>query len=567
VNVDGSAPATTISCDGGSCTGTFSAAVSVALAATDTGGSGVDKTYYTLDGSAPTTSSTVYTGPITVSSTTTVRFFSTDVAGDSETPQSQAVTVVLPDTAPPTTTASCDGSTCGPGWYTSSVALTLSASDTGGSGVDKTYYTLDGSAPDMNSTVYTGPVILTGTTTVRFFSTDFAGNREANQSLTVPIDEVAPTTAIRCGASDAGCTQAYQTSVTVALSASDSGGSGVSATYFTLNGSPPTTSSTLYTGPFELGATTTVRYFSVDAAGNAEAPASSTVTVDPPPRDTTAPVSTISCNGGSCAGWFRSAVTVTLSATDSGGSGVSATYYTLNGSTPTTSSTRYTGAFTVSSTTTVKFFSTDVAGNAEVVQSAVVQIDAAAPTTTITCNNGACNAWFTAAVTVRLAATDTSGSGVATIRYTIDGTSPNTSTTAIVYTGPFTVASTQTVRFASTDVAGNQESAKSQQIKVDMAAPSVAITSPANNASFVRGATISITASPADTGTGGQPASGVATVAFYIDGKLTSTDRNSPWSYSWSTKKQDVGTHVLTAVATDAAGNSTTSAPVTIRVT
>jgi len=567
VNVDGSAPATTISCDGGSCAGTFSAAVSVALAATDTGGSGVDKTYYTLDGSAPATSSTVYTGPITVSSTTTVRFFSTDVAGDSETPQSQAVTVVLPDTAPPTTTASCDGTTCSGTWYRANVSVALTATDTGGSGVDKTYYTLDGSVPDTNSTVYTGPLTLTATTTVRFFSADLAGNREANQSLTVQIDQAAPTTSITCGASDVGCTQAYQTSVTVALSASDAGGSGVSATYFTLNGSPPTTSSTLYTGPFELGATTTVRYFSVDAAGNAEAPASSTVTVNPPPRDTTAPVSTIRCNTGSCAAWFRSAVTVSLLATDTGGSGVSATYYTLNGSTPTTSSTRYTGAFTISSTTTVKFFSTDVAGNAEVVQSAVVQIDAVAPTTTITCNNGGCTAWFRTAVSTRLAATDTGGSGVATTRYTVDGTNPNTSATAIVYTGPFTVASTQTVRFASTDVAGNQEGAKSQQIRIDAAAPTVAITQPANNATFVRGTRITITVSVTDAGTGGAPASGVASGALYIDGALQSTDRSSPWTFTWTPRKGDVGTHVLTVVATDVAGNSTTSAPVTVRVT
>jgi hypothetical protein len=447
------------------------------------------------------------------------------------------------------------------------VSVALAATDTGGSGPDKTYYTTDGSAPTTSSTVYTGPFTLTGTTTVRFFSTDLAGNREASQSLTVDIDKAAPTTTITCGASDTGCTQTYTSSVTVTLSAADTGGSGVAGTYYTTDGTAPTTTSTQYTGPFNVGTTTTVRYFSVDVAGNAEAASSSTVTVNAPPRDTTAPVTTIACNAGSCSGWFRSAVTVTLSATDTGGSGVSATYYTLNGTTPTTSSTRYTGAFTVSSTTTVKFFSTDIAGNAEVVQSALVQIDAAAPTTTITCNNGSCNAWFTAAVTARLAAADTGGSGVATIRYTTDGTNPDTSTTAIVYTGPFTVASTQTVRFASTDVAGNQESAKSQQIKVDMAAPSVAITSPANNASFVHGATISITVSAADAGTGGQPASGLATVAFYIDGKLKSADRSSPWSFSWSTKKQDVGTHVLTAVATDVAGNSTTSAPVTIRVT
>ena len=156
---------------------------------------------------------------------------------------------------------------------------------------------------------------------------------------------------------------------------------------------------------------------------------------------------------------------------------------------------------------------------------------------------------------------------MATTRYTVDGTNPNTSATAIVYSGPFTVSNTQTVRFASTDVAGNQEVAKSQQIKIDGAAPTVAITQPASNSSFVRGTKITITASASDTGSGGAPASGLATVALYIDGVLQSTDRSSPWTFTWTPRKGDVGTHVLTVVATDVAGNSFTSAPVTVRVT
>src|SRR5438874_4956331 len=74
-------------------------------------------------------------------------------------------------------------------------------------------------------------------------------------------------------------------------------------------------------------------------------------------------------------GWYQSAVTITTSATDNpGGSQVMASYYTTDGSTPTASSTLYTGAFTVSTTSTVQFFSVDNAGNAESIKSQQVQI-------------------------------------------------------------------------------------------------------------------------------------------------------------------------------------------------
>jgi hypothetical protein len=123
------------------------------------------------------------------------------------------------------------------------------------------------------------------------------------------------------------------------------------------------------------------------------------------------------------------------------------------------------------------------------------------------------------------------------------------------------------VKFASVDNAGNQEATKSQQIRVDAAAPSVSITSPADGSQFKKGATIVITASAADAGTGSGSPSGVASVTFYRDGVKIASDSTSPYSVSWSTNGRALGLHSLTAVATDVAGNSTTSATVSVKLT
>jgi hypothetical protein len=536
--------------------------VSISLAATDnTGGSGIDKIYYTTDGSTPTTASTVYTTPFTLNSTGTVKFFATDKAGNAETVKTQSLQL---DTAAPTSTISCNGQGCAAGWYTVAVTVSLAATDnTGGSGIDKIYYTTDGSTPTTASTVYTTPFTLNSTGTVKFFATDKAGNAEAVNSQSLQIDTAAPATTMSCNGAPCAA-GAYNAPVTVSLAATDNtGGSGIDKIYYTTDGSNPTTASTVYTAPFTVSATATVKFFSVDNAGNAE-----TVKTQGLQIDTVAPTTTISVNGQAPASWYTAAVTVSLAATDNtGGSGIDKIYYTTNGSTPTTASTVYTAPFTVSATATVKFFATDKAGNAETVKSQLIQIDTAAPATTIKCNAATCSTgWYrTTPVTVTLAATDTGGSGVRSTSYTTDGTDPRTSGTAKAYTGPFTVSQTTTVRYYSSDVAGNLEATKSQQIRIDAAAPTVSVTAPASGSSFTRGTRVTVTASAADTGTGSGAASGIASVAFFLDGTTQlASDTTSPYTFSWNTQSAKAGTHQLTAVATDAAGNTTTSTVVTV---
>ncbi len=91
----GGPPTTSITCNGANCSGArYPGPVTVALSAADgSGGGGVDTTYYTTDGAAPTSRSTLYSGPFTVTRSATVRFFSVDLAGNSEQPRSRRISI------------------------------------------------------------------------------------------------------------------------------------------------------------------------------------------------------------------------------------------------------------------------------------------------------------------------------------------------------------------------------------------------------------------------------------------------------------------------------------------
>jgi hypothetical protein len=45
-----------------------------------------------------------------------------------------------------------------------------------------------------------------------------------------------------------------------------------------------------------------------------------------------------------------------------------------------------------------------------------------------------------------------------------------------------------------------------------------------------------------------------------VDGAPLGTDTSAPYQLTWNTRKVALGQHTLTAVATDTAGNTTTSA-------
>jgi len=431
--IDTIAPTTTASPAGG----TYTSARSVTLICADTS-SGCAATYYTTDGTMPTVGSSVYTGPITISANTTLRFFSRDNAGNSGAVQTQVYVI---DALPPTTTASPAG-----GAYAAAQIVTLACADSN-TGCLATYYTTNGTIPTTLSSVYSGPITISVNTALRFFSRDAAGNNEVVQTQTYMIDTIAPVTTASPGGG------AYASAQSVTLTCSDSN-SGCAATYYTTNGTTPTVTSPTYAGPITISANTTLRFFSRDNAGNSGAVQTQIYAID-----SGAPTTTASPAGGT----YASAQVVTLACVDSN-PGCAATYYTTNGTTPTTLSPVYTGPITISTNTTLRFFSRDTAGNTEAVQTQAYVIDASAPTTTASPTGGT----YTSAQSVGLLCADSNSGCVATY-YTTDGTTPTVASP--VYTGPITISANTTLRFFSRDNAGNSGAVQTQTYVIDASAP------------------------------------------------------------------------------------------------
>lgn len=181
---DTTPPVTTASPAGG----TFTNSVTVTLSANEAA-----TTYYTTDGSTPSTSSPVYGSALTFTSTTTLKYFSKDIAGNSETVKTQVYTVNNgEDITPPVTTANPVGGT-----FSSPVTVTLSVNETA-----TTYYTTDGANPTTSSPVYSSPLNFTATTTLKYFSKDTAGNSETVKSQVYTITNGSSSTFTSVAAED-----------------------------------------------------------------------------------------------------------------------------------------------------------------------------------------------------------------------------------------------------------------------------------------------------------------------------------------------------------------------------
>jgi hypothetical protein len=582
IKIDRTAPTTTASVPDPLASGWYADAVQVTLTGHDAL-SGIGSTNYSVDGGAPQ----VYTGAFAFATKGehTISYWSTDVAGNIEDQTGNSITVKV-DGNPPTTTVINPISPAS-GWFViSGIPVAFDATDAE-SGIDATYYRIDGGDVQTYGEPFTAD-LSTGSHTITYWSVDLAGNVEAEQTTDVKVDTVPPTiTGSRSPAPNAHGWNNTSVDVTFACSDVDSGidgiaGCGPDATVSsegadqqvqgdTQDVAGNTNSATVdqisidKTAPSLTGAATTdpngagwyngnvaitwTGHDGLSGIDPATQPADSTITgegsnlgasasiFDNAGNKTTASVSGIKIDrtapaitGGpttnpNSAGWYRDQVVVDFTCTDNL-SGVA--------SCPTSKVVAGDGA----NQSVTSDPASDKAGNDSAGKTvAGINIDGTAPSTTANNQCTKVNGWCTGSTAnVVLTAADQAGlSGVKEIHYKADGgpeqTAAGSTKTVSV---PLDGSGAATVAYWAVDNAGNVETSNSVALKWDNIAPTVTHTvSPAPNANDWNKSDVTVTFTAKDDDSG----SGVATVT-------------APVTVSSETSGQ-----VVNGSATDTAGN------------
>ena len=438
------------------------------------------------------------------------------------------------------------------------VSFTAIASDN--LGVERVEF-YDGAT--LLGTVYTEPYVVDWDTTLvpdghhnlvaKVF--DRVGHVRSSAEQPVAVDNSAPVTAISAPARNA------QVRGSVPVSATASDNLGVVKVEFFANG---TLLGTLTTAPYVVAwnstgvvdGTHTLTSKAYDNAGN--------VTVSPAVLvevDNTLPDAALASPAPGM--FLRGSATLEATASDTGGVArvdfyADGTLIGTDTTAPYTASWSTAGVADGAHTLTVK--ATDGAGNARTSAGVAVTVDNTAPVTAISAP--AQNASVQGTVPVSATASD--AGGVARVEFYAGQTLLGTASVAPYGVSWDTTAlATGTVVTLTTrayDLAGNVTVSASRTVTVDHTAPTVAITSPANGTSFsFLTFSTTIQASASDN-------RGVTQVVFYDGASVIGTDTTAPYSVTWNLGSVPKGTHTLTAKAYDAAGNVTTSAPVSVKV-
>ena len=147
--------------------GSYSSVQSVTISDTTPGA----VIYYTTDGSAPTTFSAVYSAPITVSSTETVNAIAAALGYNTSAMASATYTIAIPTAATPTFSPAA-------GTFSSAQSVTIGDTTPGAT----VHYTTDGSTPTTASAVYSAPINVSVTETLKALAVASGYNNSAVSS-------------------------------------------------------------------------------------------------------------------------------------------------------------------------------------------------------------------------------------------------------------------------------------------------------------------------------------------------------------------------------------------------
>jgi hypothetical protein len=409
----------------------------------------------------------------------------------------------------------------------------------------------------------------------RSVAADRAGNTTASATTAnIRVDNLAPTVTM----TDPG--QYLRGTITAGATASDGGGiANVKIEYRTSPAGTWTASCTDTTSPYSCSLNTTTLTdglydFRATATDNAGRVTVSSV-VSSRRIDNTLPTGVTLTNPGSP---LKGTIGFTAAASDTGGSGIAtvAVQY-LNGGTWTTVCTASSSPYNCNGDTTTipdgsysfRSLATDAAGN-QTASSTIASrvVDNTAPIVTM-----GDPGYLVGTKTLTATASDGAGAGVTSVKIQYKPTSGSTWVDVCTdATSPYSCSLDTTtltdntqydLRAIATDGASWSTTSTVVAGKlVDNTAPTITLTNPG---SPIR-ASVALASTAADTG------SGIASVMYQY--KLSSgstwsaacTGSSSPWGCSWASTGVPDDAYDLRAIATDAAGNQTTSAAVTNRV-
>jgi len=227
---------------------------------------------------------------------------------------------------------------------------------------------------------------------------------------TVPSPAATPVFSVSAGS--------YSAAQTVSIS----DGTEAATIYFSTDGTTPTTASSVYSSPITVGTSETLQAIAIASGYTTSSMASATYTITIPAA--AAP------SFSPAQGTYTTSQTVAIS----DATAAAVVYYTMDGSTPTTSSAVYGAPLVVSSTSTLKAIAIATGFNASAPASATYTINLPAPSVPVFSPAGGT---YTANQQVTLA----DATPGAVIYYATNGSSSSANWTQ--YTGPLTVSSTQ----------------------------------------------------------------------------------------------------------------------------